>query len=139
MLEYICICTIHVHSSHVKEFDMSNRRVSYFYDADIGNFHYGPGHPMKPHRVRMTHNLIANYGLLKKMEVFHPSLTTAAELTRFHTDEYINFLRTVTPDTMETNIRSLQRFNLGEDCPVFDGLFEFCQLYTSGSIGRLIS
>lgn len=27
------------------------------------------------------------------------------------------------------------RFNVGEDCPVFDGLFEFCQLYTSGSIG----
>lgn len=24
---------------------------------------------------------------------------------------------------------------MGEDCPVFDGMFEFCQLYTSGSIG----
>lgn len=32
----------------------------------------------------------------------------------------------------------LQRFNVGEDCPVFDGLFEFCQLYTSGSIGGAI-
>jgi len=35
-------------------------------------------------------------------------------------------------------IRQLQRFNVGEDCPVFDGLFEFCQLYTSGSIGGAI-
>jgi len=28
--------------------------------------------------------------------------------------------------------------NLGPytDCPVFDGLYEFCQLYTGGSIGR---
>lgn len=25
--------------------------------------------------------------------------------------------------------------NVGEDCPVFDGLFEFCQLSASGSIG----
>lgn len=25
--------------------------------------------------------------------------------------------------------------NVGEDCPVFDGLFEFCQLSTGGSIG----
>ena len=33
-------------------------------------------------------------------------------------------------------IRQLQRFNVGEDCPVFDGLFEFCQMYTSGSIGK---
>ena len=30
----------------------------------------------------------------------------------------------------------LATVNVGEDCPVFDGLFEFCQLYTSGSIGE---
>ena len=23
------------------------RKVSYFYDPDVGNFHYGQGHPMK--------------------------------------------------------------------------------------------
>ena len=37
------------------------RRVAYYYDADIGNYHYGQGHPMKPHRVRMTHNLVKIY------------------------------------------------------------------------------
>lgn len=26
--------------------------------------------------------------------------------------------------------------NVGEDCPVFDGLFEFCQLSTGGSVGK---
>jgi histone deacetylase 1/2 len=56
-------------------------------------------------------------------------------MTRFHSDDYINFLRVITPDNMQDYIRQLQRFNVGEDCPVFDGLFEFCQLYTSGSIG----
>lgn len=30
------------------------RRVSYFYDPDVGNFHYGPGHPMKPHRLSVS-------------------------------------------------------------------------------------
>lgn len=25
--------------------------------------------------------------------------------------------------------------NVGEDCPVFDGLYEFCQLSGGGSIG----
>ena len=28
-----------------------------------------------------------------------------------------------------------QRFNVGEDCPVFDGLYEYCQTYTGGSLG----
>lgn len=27
--------------------------------------------------------------------------------------------------------------NVGEDCPVFDGLFEFCQLSGGGSVGKL--
>lgn len=39
---------------------------------------------------------------------------------------------------MSDYVRQLQRFNVGEDCPVFDGLFEFCQIYTSGSIGGAI-
>jgi histone deacetylase 1/2 len=25
----------------------TKRRISYFYDAEIGNYHYGQGHPMK--------------------------------------------------------------------------------------------
>ncbi|KAG6621979.1 Histone deacetylase 1, partial [Phytophthora cinnamomi] len=126
----------------------SKRRVAYFYDSDIGNYHYGQNHPMKPHRVRMAHNLITNYGLTKHMEVFvrlrlrcgiavvaAPRLVDWTELTRFHSDDYIHFLRLVTPDNMHEYLRQLQRFNVGEDCPVFDGLFEFCQLYASASIG----
>ena len=111
------------------------RRVSYFYDGETGNFHYGQGHPMKPHRVRMAHNLIVAYGLYKQMEVFRPSLVSHGEMTKFHSDDYINFLRLVTPDNMHEYLRQLQRFNVGEDCPVFDGLFDFCQIYTSGSVG----
>lgn len=45
----------------------------------------------------MTHNLVVNYGLYRKMEVFRPKLVTADELTRFHSDDYVNFLRIITP------------------------------------------
>jgi histone deacetylase 1/2 len=117
---------------------MSQRRVSYFYDSDVGSFHYGQGHPMKPHRVRMAHNLIVSYNLYKDMDVFRPPLVDAGELTRFHSDDYVNFLRAVTPDNMHEHLRQLQRFNVGEDCPVFDGLFEFCQISASGSIGACV-
>jgi len=42
--------------------------------GDIGNYYYRQRHPMKPHRIRMTHNLLLNYGLLRKMEMYrrHP-------------------------------------------------------------------
>lgn len=44
-------------------------QVSYYYDPEIGNFYYGHGHPMKPHRVRMAHSLIVRYGLYHHLEV----------------------------------------------------------------------
>lgn len=111
---------------------------------------------MKPHRMRMTHNLVLNYGLLEHMDVYvslplafflgslaeakfetcllvlspapgphltstsntppyHPLSTSdrsayrrqrptranKTQLTRFHADEYIDFLETVTPETVE--------------------------------------
>ena len=50
---------------------VSNRKkVAYFYDSDVGNYAYVAGHPMKPHRIRLAHSLIMNYGIYKKMEIY---------------------------------------------------------------------
>ena len=48
----------------------SKKRVAYFYDSDVGNYAYVAGHPMKPHRIRLAHSLIMNYGIYKKMEIY---------------------------------------------------------------------
>ncbi|CAM6126038.1 unnamed protein product [Calypogeia fissa] len=48
----------------------SKDRVSYFYDGDVGSVYYGPSHPMKPHRLCMTHSLVLAYGLHDKMEIY---------------------------------------------------------------------
>jgi histone deacetylase 1/2 len=50
------------------------KKVAYFYDSDVGNYAYVAGHPMKPHRIRMAHSLIMNYGLYTKMEIYVSSL-----------------------------------------------------------------
>lgn len=44
-------------------------QVAYFFDPEIGGHHYGPEHPMQPHRVQMAHQLVLHYGLQNKMEV----------------------------------------------------------------------
>ncbi|GBB87673.1 hypothetical protein RclHR1_14150002 [Rhizophagus clarus] len=110
------------------------KRINYFYDHALGIFTHGTNHPMKPFRVRMTHNLVMNYGLCKKMEIFRPKPSTIDELTQFHTDDYINFLGKVTPSNMETCIKDCTRFNVGDDCPAFDGLLEYCRRATGGSL-----
>ncbi|NXC91789.1 HDAC1 deacetylase, partial [Cercotrichas coryphoeus] len=106
--------------------------------GDVGNYYYGQGHPMKPHRIRMTHNLLLNYGLYRKMEIYRPHKANAEEMTKYHSDDYIKFLRSIRPDNMSEYSKQMQRFNVGEDCPVFDGLFEFCQLSAGGSVASAV-
>eukprot|EP00762_Andalucia_godoyi_P001213 ANDGO_02022.mRNA.1 Histone deacetylase 1 len=113
---------------------MSKSRVAYFFDHDVGNYYYGQGHPMKPHRIKMTHNLLLNYGLYKHLDVYRPHLASEAEISRFHADDYVDFLRRITPENMDEFQTQMQRFNVGDDCPVFDGMFEFCQISSGGSI-----
>ncbi|XP_052325260.1 probable histone deacetylase 1-B [Oncorhynchus keta] len=116
----------------------TKKKVCYYYDGDVGNYYYGQGHPMKPHRIRMTHNLLLNYGLYRKMEIYRPHKASGEEMTKYHSDDYIKFLRSIRPDNMSEHSKQMQRFNVGEDCPVFDGLFEFCQLSTGGSVAGAV-
>jgi len=115
-------------------------RVSYFYSPDVGHFYYGPSHPMKPHRIKLTHHLILSYGLYRKMECYRPHPANGGEMTAFHSEDYVQFLSRITPDTLRSYSSQMQKFNAGEftDCPVFDGLFEFTSLYSGASIDGAI-
>jgi histone deacetylase 1/2 len=59
---------------------------------------------------------------------------TRHEMTQFHTDEYIDFLQKVTPDNMDNFAKEQGKYNVGDDCPVFDGLFDFCGISAGGSM-----
>ena len=63
-----------------------------------------------------------------------PRRAVAAELKGFHTEDYINFLSYVTVENQDSLQQQLRYFNMTEDCPVFDGLWEFCSIYAGASI-----
>lgn len=110
------------------------KKVSYFFDETIGNYHYGEGHPMKPHRLALTHELVLRYGLHDRMRMYRPAPATQQDLLMFHSEEYVDFLRRVSPASVEAHEMALARFNFAADCPLFDGLYEFCTKYAGGSI-----
>ena len=135
----------------------SKPKVSYLYDNRVGQFHYGQHHPMKPHRLTLTHSLICAYDLQKYMQCHRPRVATYDELTQFHSDDYISFLQRINPDILQSasndNSSSnnntglsevmewMTRFNLVEDCPVFEGMYDFCKMYAGASMdgARLLS
>lgn len=126
------------------------RRVAYFYHSDIGNFHYGKDHPMKPKRIAMAHELIVNYGLYKELNVYRPHFATREEMCIFHDEDYVKYLELVgekvdkigdVNETLNLNeknqlLSETKKYKIGEitDCPKFAGLIDFCQISTGGSI-----
>ncbi|GMS84304.1 hypothetical protein PENTCL1PPCAC_6479, partial [Pristionchus entomophagus] len=113
--------------SHSKE-----KPIVYYYHEDIGNFHYGPKHPMKPQRMAVCQSLVLHYGLHKKLEMRRLPVASSADLRRFHTDEYVSFLEKISPH--RAMMDDLGTFAFGDDCPVWDGIYDFCCLYTGGSL-----
>lgn len=62
------------------------RNVAYFFDEEQCNYNYGGGNPMRPHRHRLTTNLVKGYELDKKMRVLRPEARTREEIMYFHAD-----------------------------------------------------
>lgn len=63
-----------------------DRIVGYFYDEEIGNYCYGGGNPMRPHRARLVYSLVSSYGLHKNLIVHRPVPRSFEQLTEFHAD-----------------------------------------------------
>lgn len=55
-------------------------------------------------------------------------------MSQFHTDEYIEFLSKVTPENIGRFPKEQAYHNINEDCPIFDGLFEFCGISAGSSM-----
>jgi histone deacetylase 1/2 len=75
---------------------MLNKRVSYIYEPYLSVYYYKDDHPMKPERIKMTHDLIVAYGLYKHMDVYTPIEASKNELTWFHSKGYIECLENKT-------------------------------------------
>lgn len=110
----------------------SSPRVSYYYSPGVSDYHYGMRHPMKPARLALTNHLVHGYGLHEYMSVYSPRWATREELESFHDSDYVDFLKTVTPTTPVSP--AFARFNFADDCPVFDGMYDFCRAYAGASL-----
>ncbi|KAJ8145665.1 hypothetical protein OY671_001244 [Metschnikowia pulcherrima] len=111
------------------------KNVSYHYHATALHFHYGPHHPMKPFRLMLTDHLVLSYKLHEKMDLYEPRPATKQELTEFHSEDYVNFLESITPElAAKMDTEKLAQFNIGDDCPVFDGMFAYSSVYSGATL-----
>ncbi|WWC98895.1 hypothetical protein V866_005789 [Kwoniella sp. B9012] len=109
-------------------------RVAYYHPKNVGNYHYGERHPMRPHRMELTNQLVLGYKLHERMTMHAPRKATEQELLEFHDSDYVDFLKRVTPKNAQNLTKDWTKFNVGDDCPIFYDLFSFCQQYAGASL-----
>lgn len=90
---------------------------------------------MKPFRLMLTDHLVSSYGLHKIMDLYETREATKQEMCNFHAEEYIEFLAKVSPDSLAKIPKdTLEKFNIGDDCPIFQNIFNYSSLYTGASL-----
>jgi histone deacetylase 1/2 len=118
--------------------------VLYFYHPNL-SVQLPAHHRFKPFRGVLTHSLLSALGVfrLDVLRPFAPPLVTRSDLGQFHTDNLLSLLQ-VAEDVLEKSAQPnmdehLGRVNLSTDLcspsPVFPGVYSFCRMYTTGSVG----
>jgi acetoin utilization protein AcuC len=102
------------------------------YSDDVLGYDFGPQHPLQPVRYKLTHDLMAGYGLFDAGVLLVPPPTASdAELEVVHDPGYIHTVRAL-GDTVGG---SSPRAGLGPgDNPVFHRMHEVSALVAGGSI-----
>lgn len=111
---------------------------AFVYSDEYQRYDYGPQHPLKLRRLKLTHDLISSYGLLERDDVSllrsepaHPE-----EAMVFHSPDYLAFLDEADRGAAaEIDASRAALFNLGfGDNPLFPGVYRWALLCVGASL-----
>ena len=115
----------------VKSKDM---KTAFIYSDKFAGFNYGPSHPLKTYRLKLTYDLIRAYGLLSipGARYIEAEMADDEDLLLFHEKDYIDILKA---SNRGVAMPGSHYFGLGPgDNPVFEGLFDWSRLVAGASL-----
>jgi acetoin utilization protein AcuC len=109
-------------------------KTAFIYTDAYLDYDYGPTHPLRIIRLKLTYELIKAYGLLNLPSVQFISTLKAEEENAaiFHSQEYLNILRQANEGFLPGDAYV---YGLGPgDNPIFPGLFNWSLLVTGATL-----
>jgi acetoin utilization protein AcuC len=109
-------------------------KTAFLYSEDFQRFDYGPTHPLKMSRLRLTYELINAYGLLSLPDTQYVEAKAAGDdqLLLFHDREYIDILRVANAGL---EVPNAWVYGLGPgDNPLFRGILDWSRIVTGASL-----
>ena len=105
-------------------------KLVYPYSNSLLNYHFADFHPLKQERLRLTHDLSKELGLLSKVREIVPSTATREELEMFHAPDYIDAVKACHDESC-INVR----YGLGTaDNPAFPEMYNAGSRYVGATL-----
>jgi acetoin utilization protein AcuC len=103
-------------------------KTGLIWDERFLDYSFGPQHPLRPIRVKLTYDLIRSKGILQQgsVEVIKPRLASREEILLFHEEDYVRLVE-------QYSKRGSGLLDMG-DTPAFKGCYEATSLVVGASI-----
>ena len=109
-------------------------KTAFIYSDKFAGFDYGPGHPLRPFRLKLTYELIKTCGLLSSADprVIEPQPARLEDLLTWHTKDYVDMLKA---SNNGEYVAGSEAYGLGPgDNPIFAGMFDWSRLVAGASL-----
>lgn len=110
------------------------KKLAFVFTDEYFQFNYGPTHPLKIDRLKVTHDLMKIYGLLDHdaLMLTKPLKATEEGIITYHSPDYVKVLKEANEGKWSP---SFSLYGLGwGDNPVFKGLWEWSLLVCGGAL-----
>jgi len=111
-------------------------KVALIYTDKYQNYNFGPRHPLRPLRLKLTYSLMEKLNLLNHnlLEIMEPKMATKEEIERVHSAEYVDIVSKLSENPLDREIQPYI-YGLGPgDNPIFKGMYEASALVCGASI-----
>ncbi|MFX1338878.1 MAG: acetoin utilization protein AcuC [Promethearchaeota archaeon] len=115
---------------------MGSKKVGLIYTTEYQKYNFGPQHPLRPLRIKLTYSLMEKLGLLnnESIEIIEPRVCTREELEMVHSPDYIEAVKRLSVDPNDKEILPY-KYGLGPgDNPIFKGMYEASSLVCGASL-----
>ncbi|MFW9947706.1 MAG: acetoin utilization protein AcuC [Candidatus Odinarchaeota archaeon] len=111
-------------------------KIGLIYTPRYMTYNFGPDHPLRPLRLKLTYSLMEKLGLLnhKLLEIYEPREASREEIETVHSSDYVDVVKKLSDNV---NDRTVQPYVYGlgpGDNPIFNGMYEASALICGASI-----
>jgi acetoin utilization protein AcuC len=109
-------------------------KAAFLYSDEFARFDYGPSHPLKTLRLKLTYELVEAYGLLSlpNTRTVAAKAATEEDALSFHDPDYLRILKA---SNLGIPPPGASYFGIGPgDNPAFKGLYEWSMLVLGASL-----